>query len=107
MSVYNSSPTGLQLRPILEASPGTIIPHYYDYLAMSKPAQATITNLNSDLNNKALFTRVILQYSAIYFNRVLSLLITTRALGLGGPNSKYTNFISLIHVYKNSLSPSL
>ena len=86
---------------MLGASPGTIIPHYYDYLAISKPAQATIANLNSDLNNKALFTRVILQYSAVYFNRVLSLLITTRVLGLGGPNSKCASFISLIYVYRS------
>jgi len=91
----------------LGESPGTIIPHNRDYLAISKPAQATIANLNSDLNNKALFTRIIPQYSAVYFNRVLSLFITTRALSLGGPNSKCASFISLMRVYRSSLSPLL
>ena len=88
-------------------SPGTTIPHNHDYLAISKHARATIANLNSHLNNKALFTRIILQYSAVYFNRVLSLFISTRALGLRGPNSKCASFISLIRVYRSSLLLSL
>ena len=86
-------------------SPGTTIPHNRDYLAISKPARATIANF--DLNNKALFTCVILQYSTVYFNRILSLFVTTRMLSLRGPNSKYASFISLIRVYRNSLSLSL
>ena len=84
-------------------SPSTTISHNRNYLAISKHARATIANLNSDLNNKALFTRVILQYSAVYFNRVLSLFITTRALSLRGPNSKCASFISLMRVYRSSL----
>ena len=39
---------------------GTTIPHNRDYLAISKPAQATIANLNSNLNNKVLFIYVLL-----------------------------------------------
>jgi len=78
-----------------------------DYLAISKLARATITNAKLNLNNKALFTCVILQYSAVYFNRILSLFTTTRALGLRGPNSKCASFTGLMRVYRSSLSRSL